>query len=245
MFDRDLCIACAEFKDLCPGLSGMQAPENTPECVVRCPVEAVTVSGRHMSTAQLLECVDHDKEYLTGSGGGVTFSGGEPMIQIDDLEEAMEAFAREGYHLAVDTAGFVPFECFERIIPYTDLFLYDIKVMDEALHIRATGVSNKLILDNIVKLADTAGSGKIIVRIPVIPGFNDTTADIEEIADLCKKAGIGRIDLLPFHGYAAGKYRALGREYAASDLKTPGQHTMDELVAAACSCGADVRTENH
>ncbi len=253
MYDIDLCISCNKFKDICTKVFETSSKddasgiirEDLQGCVDNCPTKAITISGRPVSTEELLEQVRPDREYISASGGGITFSGGEPLTQIAPLEEAMRAFHEEGYHTALDTAGYVPFGNFQKIIPYTSLFLYDIKVMDSVRHIDATGVDNKLILDNFRRLAQAVDEDKITVRVPVIPGFNDNCDDIREIALFSKASGIARLDLLPFHGYAAGKYRALSRDYKAAGLKAPDDGILEELARAAENLGADVRIEHH
>ena len=152
-----------------------------------------------------------DKIFYDYSGGGVTFSGGECMLQIDFLDKALCECHKLGIRTAVDTAGNVPWKYFERIIPHTDIFLYDIKCISNELHIEGTGASNKRILDNLKRLSDTF-SGDIIIRIPIIPTFNDDTEEVCKMADFLKNINYRNIDILPYHIMGNSKYDALGKE---------------------------------
>jgi pyruvate formate lyase activating enzyme len=152
-----------------------------------------------------------DKIFYENSGGGVTFSGGECMLQIDFLEEILKECKTQGIHTAIDTAGHIPYSSFERILPYTDLFLYDIKCMDSEMHKRYTGVSNELILANLARLLKS--HAPIWVRIPIINGVNDTVEEMLKIRSFFEENGFPeRIELLPYHAMGEHKYGALGRE---------------------------------
>ena len=131
------------------------------------------------------------------------------MIQIDFLEEILKKCKENGVHTAVDTAGNVPWEYFERILPYTDLFLYDVKCFSEDLHKEGTGASNRLILENLQKLSNK--NAEIIVRIPIIPGFNDSEEELGYISSYVNKINPFKVELLPYHAMGEHKYAALNR----------------------------------
>ena len=169
-----------------------------------------------------------DKEYYETSGGGVTFSGGECMLQIDFLCEALKKCKENGVHTAVDTAGSVSWESFEKILPYTDLFLYDVKCIDEQKHIQGTGVSNRQILKNLEKLS-TNFNGDIIIRIPVITGFNDSEEEMKKISDFLKNIYCKDIELLPYHKMGEHKYDALGLK--CTSYKVPTEQRIEEFKA--------------
>ncbi len=166
--------------------------------------------GKEYTVSEVLEIILKDKDYY-GNRGGATFSGGECMLQIDFLEEILKACKDNGVGTAVDTAGNVPFEFFERIIPYTDLFLYDVKCALEDLHKAGTGVSNALVLDNLKRLKKEF-KGEIIVRIPVISGFNAKLEELTKIAKILDDLGLKKVELLPYHALGEHKWKALNRE---------------------------------
>ena len=163
---------------------------------------------------ELLREILADKAYYEASGGDVTFSGGECMLQIEALRKLLMKCKENGIHTAVDTAGNVPWASFESILPYTDLFLYDVKCFSEKLHIEGTQVPNKLILENLRKLASEF-EGAILVRIPVIPGFNDDEEELGRIAAYLKELHITDVELLPYHRMGEHKYEAAGMEFTA------------------------------
>ncbi len=152
-----------------------------------------------------------DKSFYETSGGGVTFSGGECMLQVDFLLELLKKCKENGIHTAVDTAGHIPFDSFIKILPYTDLFLYDIKCFNTQKHNQYVGVGNELILSNLKSLFEAGAN--IWIRIPIIPDINDSIAEMRQIKgflDMCGKPE--KIELLPYHAMGENKYRAIGKE---------------------------------
>jgi pyruvate formate lyase activating enzyme len=171
-----------------------------------CLGEARVLYGKTVTVDELLPILLEDKDFYETSGGGVTLSGGECLIQADFCAELLKELKRLGIHTAVDTCGFVSRNALDKVIPYTDVFLYDIKAYDEDIHIRCTGVSNKQILENL-KYLNMLGK-KIEIRIPYVPDFND--GQIEKIACfLAPLKNITKIRVLPYHNYAGSKYKAL------------------------------------
>lgn len=171
--------------------------------------EVDEVIGYEMHASEILERALADKAFFEESGGGITLSGGEPMFQHEFVTEILQLCKKHDIHTAIDTSGFAPTQFFERVIPYTDLFLFDLKLMDDAQHIQHTGESNKLILENLHHLLDQ--NQKIIIRIPLIPNVTDTVANLTAIKGLLQKhKAIERIDLLPYHNLAQAKYARLG-----------------------------------
>ncbi len=165
--------------------------------------------GTEMSVNEVLDIVIKDKVFYDASGGGVTFSGGECMLQIDYLAEILKRCKENGIHTAVDTAGCVKWESFKKIMSYTDMFLYDIKCATDDLHRKWTGVSNSLIIENLKKLSDTF-SGDIVIRIPIIGGVNDTDTEFERIAEILSTVNYAELELLPYHKLGEHKYEELG-----------------------------------
>ena len=154
------------------------------------------------------------------------------MLQIDFLEAILKECKKNGVHTAVDTAGHMPFECFEQIIPYTDLFLYDIKCFDNEKHKKYVGVENELILENARKIAESGAD--LTIRVPVIPTFNNTPDEIRDIAKFVKTLpNVKNMHLLPYHRMGEDKYKGLGREYLLENITPPTDEKMNELLKVA------------
>ena len=224
MFYKDKCTGCGKCKSVCP--YHLEQCELCGKCTLYCPVDARKVCGKEHTVDEVLKEVLKDKAFYETSGGGVTFSGGECMLQIDFLAEILKKCKENGIHTAVDTAGHIPFESFEKILPYTDLFLYDIKIFDSQKHKQYVGVSNELILDNLKKLFER--KAKLWIRIPIIPDVNDSIEEIQKIKDFLKTIGTPeKIELLPYHAMGENKYRAIGKE--PQIFKTPDAENMKRL----------------
>lgn len=220
MFYKDKCTGCGKCREVCP--NHLQSCDFCGKCELYCPAEARKICGREYTSDEVLAEVIKDKAFYDNSGGGVTFSGGECMLQLDFLREILEKCKSAGIHTAVDTAGNVPWESFEKILPFTDLFLYDIKAFGAELHRKGTGVSNELILENLKNLS---GRADIIVRIPVIGGYNDNDEEIRQIADFLKQIKIIKAELLPYHAMGEHKYTALGRN--TESFNVPNKNFMN------------------
>lgn len=206
MFYKDKCIGCGRCKDL-----------TVDDSDFICYNDAKEICGREYTVNEVFDEIVKDKAYYETSGGGVTFSGGECMLQIDFLFEILKKCKENGIHTAVDTAGNVKWESFEKILPYTDLILYDIKSFTENLHIEGTGVSNRLILENLKKLSESF-NGDIIIRIPVITGFNNEIKEMQKIANFLKHIRINMVELLPYHKMGEHKYEALNIHSESYDV---------------------------
>jgi len=178
------------------------------------------VSGKWMKIDEILKEVEKDRIFYDESGGGVTISGGEPTFQADFLIELLRELKSNSLHVTLDTCGFTDWTRLAETMNYVDLYLYDLKVMDEDLHIRYTGVSNRQILENMKKLA---GSGKkIIVRVPVIPGITDSDENFREMLLYLGKLrpAVKEISLLPFHAAAENKYKRFGKKNLMENVKS-------------------------
>jgi pyruvate formate lyase activating enzyme len=181
-----------------------------------------------VTPGEVLSEVLKDNVFFDQSGGGVTFSGGEPLMQPEFLESTMRLSKEAGLMTAVDTSGFAPWEVIERIIPFCDLFLYDIKHMDDAVHRELVGVSNGLILENLGRLTRTGK--EVVARLPVIPGVNDQSTNIENTAEFLSSLGISEITVLPYHDIGKEKYERLGRDYALVGLSEPSDRDIERVV---------------
>lgn len=187
-------------------------------------------AGKYYSVDSLLEILDKERVFMNHSKGGVTFSGGEPLLQFEFLLEALKACKSNGYNTAVDTSGYSSSENYKVIIPFTDLFLFDIKHLDEANHIESTGVSNTGILDNYRLLL--SGGKDMMVRIPVIPGFNDDQEHLERLRDFLtetKTGSLKRINLLPFHKTGSSKYKRFNLPYKMDGIEPPSKEKMQNM----------------
>lgn len=185
--------------------------------------------GRYYSVNELMEIIRRERIFIEKSSGGVTFSGGEPLLQADFLKEALSACREAGFHTAVDTSGFSPAETLRKILPVTNLFLFDLKHLDPVKHQLYTGVSNDMILSNL-DLIISHGSD-LMLRIPVIPGYNDSEQDMDHLRNFIgkKNGSIKMISLLPYHKTGSSKYLKFKRVNRMGDTKQPDQSRMRQL----------------
>lgn len=219
--DRRLCNHCGICEDVCV-------------------YEAVEQVGRDVTVQEILEEVEKDRVFYDESGGGVTLSGGEPLIQHNFLLALMDELKRKNIHTAVDTSGFIPYKILEKVGKKADLLLYDIKIMNEEKHRLFTGESNSVILENLKKLSEEGM--KIVIRVPVLKGVNDDEANTKSLAELllsCKN--IDRINLLPYHKGAEGKLKRLMKEGPPLEFESPEEKRLDEIRKKLSSYGLTVK----
>jgi pyruvate formate lyase activating enzyme len=245
------CLGCGECRLACrygtviPG-DGPLPPRNEVcelcgACVEACPAQGRRMIGQEMSVDQVLETVLQDRVFYEDSGGGVTFSGGEPLSQADFLRGLLEACRGRGLHTAVDTCGLARPEDALAVAALTDLFLYDLKFMDDTKHRRFTGVSNGLILENLRALGRL--HGRIWLRVPIIPGINDNEADLKATARFAATIpGVQQVNLLPFHRTGLPKSERLGKESNLAELQPPSGEAMNRAVAIFREVGLAVKT---
>lgn len=242
MVDEDRCLSCGMCLAACPqgaiarDADGCVRTDRTHcvacgSCVDFCPEDVRELAGSPAPlAAELAERLLADRMFFERSGGGVTLSGGECLVQdIDYLEGLCRILHDEGVHIAIDTCGLASREHIERLLPYTDLWLYDLKVLDDEVHRRVTGVSNEPILDN---LAFLARSGAVVeIRVPVVHPVNDSEEAMRALA-VCvtERVGAPRVSLLPYHTAGTGKYRRLGIEPGQEAFCAPSAEHMDRLV---------------
>lgn len=188
--------------------------------------------GRDVTVREILKTVEQDRTYYKRSGGGLTLSGGESLCQPDFATALLKGAKDRGINTAMETTGFADFGVIERYIPYLDLFLMDIKHINPQKHKEFTGQSNEIILENAKKIAQKAK--KLIIRVPVIPTFNDTVEEIEEIAKFASSLiNVEELHLLPYHRLGLDKYKGLGRTYELMHIEPPTDRHMEELKKAA------------
>jgi len=243
------CILCESCLDACPNwaitrqgdliLTDWEKCKTSGECVLACDAEARQLVGRTMSVEQVMAEVERDRAFYDQSGGGVTFSGGEPLAQRAFLFDLLAACQTRGFHTAVDTSGFADWVVIDEIRPYVDLFLYDLKLMDDVRHRRATGVSNRKILANLSRLSQ-AGQ-KIIVRMPIIPGVNDDEPDLRQAGAFLAALPVRPpVELLAYHQTAMAKYASLGLEYSLAEVHPPDSARKEAIAGILRASGLQV-----
>ena len=234
---RERCNQCGECVAICP--EGAVHMENgvmidrerctaCGACVDVCPTDAITIYGKTITVEEALKEVLKDKIFYSGSSGGVTVSGGEALRQADFVRELFRRCKEEGIHTCLDTCGYAAEENLRAVLPFTDFILYDLKLMNEALHKHFTGVDNTLIKKNAEIAAESGVS--ILFRIPLIDGVNATEENITGTAEFI--ASLGKeysVELLPYHRLGIGKYRMLDRKYPGEDFDTPSEETIEKL----------------
>ena len=204
-FDHKKCIGCGKCEDGCLG-------------------GALKFYGKEYDAETLSEILAEDKDFYDQSGGGITLSGGECLMQADFCQELLERVKEKGIHTAVDTCGYVSRDAIDKVIPYTDIFLYDIKAYDDETHVYATTKSNKIILENI-KYIDGLGKN-IEVRIPIVPSVNDD--QIEKVGRFLKDIkNLTKVRILPYHNFAGSKYEAVDMENTMGEILPPSQAMVD------------------
>jgi len=207
--------------------------ERCSSCVEACPASALETAGRLMTVDELLTIVESDSVFYARSGGGLTVSGGEPLMQAGFVQRLLEKAQQRGIDTCLETTGHGRFEDLAALCAHLDAIYFDIKSADAERHRRWTGVSNKLILQNFAKLLRNFPSLPIVVRTPVVPGFNDTEADIAAIARLLRAPRAIKHELLSYHALGAAKYHRLDKPYPMAVLTPPSAETMAALRIAA------------
>ncbi len=245
MLFPDKCIGCKRCVDICPqnaitiarNTDGKEYIQSHRELCIRCGAcakvcfsQSRVLKGEVLSCEQVEKKVDKDLPFYKNSGGGITFSGGEPLLHPQFIARIAKHYREKGLSTAVETCGFVPWENFEIVLPWVDWFLFDIKFIDSRKHKKYCGQENQPILENLQKLSRD-GRCRIVIRIPIIPGVNDDKSDLALTGAFLgkRKDRLTGVHILPYHNYGTSKYDALGVPYQLSALESPTDEYMQQI----------------
>ena len=220
-FNRSLCIKCGK-------------------CTAVCCAEALKILGERKNVTDIMDLVLKDIDYYHATGGGVTFSGGEPLCQLEAVAELLSQCKAHSIHTAVDTGGSVEYAAFEKVLPVTDLFLFDLKVMDPIESEQRIGLDSRVIIDNFKQL--NCENTKVIIRIPLVKGITDTKHNIEAIIELIRKYGekVCYVELLKYHNLGKYKYNSIGLDPSPDELEAPNDSRLAEIKELFRATGIDI-----
>ena len=250
MFRENRCIRCRACQAVCKQSAiswdgdvistDMEKCTLCGVCVEACYAEAREMIGREMSVAQVIAEIERDIAFYDESAGGVTFSGGEPLWQRDFLLDLLRACQEKEIHTTVDTCGFATWETVDSVREYVDLFLYDLKLMNDARHQKFTAVSNELILSNLRALAEPGEN--IVLRVPIIPEINDDDESLRQLgAFAATLPNVNQMSLLPYHPTAVDKYRLLHKVCGLQGIRPPSDRRMAEIAEILSEFGLQVK----
>ncbi|MBN2239876.1 MAG: glycyl-radical enzyme activating protein [Dehalococcoidales bacterium] len=239
-FIKNLCTQCGKCSGVCPTgalqFSEGQYPNidrtlctGCGACSEICSYNALVLYGKPMTDGEIFDAVSGDKMFYDSSGGGVTVSGGESLLQPALVRELFKRCREEGIHTCIETSGYVPASAIDTVIPFTDYVLFDLKHLDSEKHREYTGHSNDRILANAKYVYDSGT--EMLFRLPLVPGINDDIHNIKETAGFLHGLGESacRIELMPYHRYGKGKYESLEKEYPLSDILKPEQDYLEQI----------------
>ncbi|MBN2543300.1 glycyl-radical enzyme activating protein [bacterium] len=227
-FDRSFCDSC-----------------DTMDCSSACLNEALRISGRYYTVDELMRILLRDQGFW-GSNGGVTFGGGEPLLQAEFLLAALKKCQESYMHTALETCAHAPTETLLEALNFTEMLFIDLKHIDPDAHLAGTGVTNNLILENIRAVASSVWNGRLIIRVTIVPGYNDTMENLSQTAEFISKAKLKEVNLLPFHRLGQSKYQQLGLEYEFANASPPSGDEMSkyqgifENAGLKCYVGYDI-----
>ena len=238
LIKADRCIACGSCMAACASgaiadldgryVTARESCGASGECAEACPTGARTIAGRQIAAEELVSEIERDRPFIEGSGGGVTFSGGEPLMQPAFLREALAACRAAGFQTAIETSGYAAWPAMA-VALRADLIYFDLKALDDRTHLHTTGVSNARIVENFRRVASKHPG--VRPRIPLVPGVNDDPASLLALGKFIASTGLRDVDLLPYHAAGEAKYARLGRRYSLAGLMPP----TPEAVARACA----------
>ena len=234
LFRKSRCAGCGACLSACPRAEGGALPRNTNACLLcgkcaeACYSGALEMCGYEIGPEELAETLLRDKAIYDRSGGGVTFTGGEPLLQAGFVRETALILKARGVHLAIETCLHTPASALEAALPLMDLVYADVKCADPGLHAKGTGADNALILANLQKVLFLCP--RVILRTPVIPGFNDDEAELSRVAALEAELGAKEAELMTFHNACAGKYESLSRPFDYASAAPPSPEAMERFA---------------
>lgn len=241
LYNAERCTGCSRCAEVCPQhgirevdgqfLADRSKCDACGTCTDYCVNNAREICGKPYTVRELIREIEKDRMFYEQSGGGVTLSGGEVMLQDPDyIETLVKQLHKKGFNIAIDTCGFAPWSNYERILPYVDTFLYDVKLIDPARHKKYMGQDNALILENLKKLSDCGA--RINLRMPLIVPVNTEDSDIRDIISFLKEQQIHivKTNLLPYHNTGNHKYEKLGEEYKGVTFERPSDERLEEIA---------------
>ncbi len=227
-YDRDACVRCGV-------------------CIEGCPTGALEIAGRETTAGEAVELAGRDKMFYERSGGGITLSGGEPMLQPEFTRAVLQLSRDGGFHCAVDTCGYAPAETVQSIVPMADLVLFDLKALDDDLHRRLTGVSNELVIANLREILSGDDGPPVWLRFPLIPGCTDDPEDVERMAtfvgELWGNPRLEQLNIMPYHRLAESKYEQFGRDYTLTGTDAPSEEDISAVADVFAHHGVEVTRE--
>jgi pyruvate formate lyase activating enzyme len=247
MWFSSKCIGCGNCLKLCPE-HAIQFEHEKPlinrqicltcdvhECLQECYSGAIRLSGKEMSVTEIFSLIQRDRNYW-GTGGGLTLTGGEPLLQIDFAEEILQRCHNAYIHTAIETCGNIPWSSLQKVIPFLDWIFFDLKHFDGSEHQKATNSDNDRILEN-ARLLSEQFTGRLIFRLPLVPGFNDSEENITSLIQFLKEIGRLEINILPLHHLGREKYQSLGKEYQGAQFLTPDIQDMRKIESVLTDAG--------
>lgn len=249
MFFKERCTLCGLCLEICPQ-KAIDFVDGYPvinknkcnlcgKCSDFCPSNARELVGKEISVKDLMREILKDEAFYDESNGGVTFSGGEPLIYADYLSNVLQVCKARGIHTTIDTSGYASWEQFEKIADNVDLFLFDIKHMNNEKHLKYTGVENIIILQNLKKLSERGSN--IYIRMPIIAGINDDDENIDLSVDFISKLNIIHVNLLPYHNIGMDKYKRLNMEYKLTGFEKPSDEVINKIAVKFENAGIKIK----
>ncbi|WP_291636669.1 trans-4-hydroxy-L-proline dehydratase activase [Clostridium sp.] len=249
MFFKERCTLCGSCLKRCPQ-KAIEFVERYPiineskctlcgKCSDFCPSNARELVGEEITVKDLMKEILKDEAFYDESNGGVTFSGGEPLVYVEYLNNVLQACKGRGIHTTIDTSGYASWEQFEKIVDKVDLFLFDIKHMNNEKHLKYTGVENVIVLDNLKKLSESGSN--IYIRMPIIAGVNDDDENIDLAIDFISKLNIIHVNLLPYHKIGMDKYKRLNMEYKLTGLEKPSDLVINKIAEKFKKAGIKIK----
>jgi pyruvate formate lyase activating enzyme len=236
---RERCTGCGRCTHVCPvGAHGIGARGHTIDrsrcilcgrCAENCPSDVLRLSGRKYTLGEVLQLISEDMDFYIASGGGVTLSGGEPLLQADFCEALAKECVEREIPVLVETAGNVGYAAFQTVLPFVSQFYYDLKGTNEEDYREKTGGSFQLTMENLTRLVSDGAD--VTARIPIIPGYNDSIGYCRMLADILQPTGVKTVHLLPFHRLGSSKYRAMDSDYRYQSVHPPTTEKMNELLS--------------